>query len=101
MSRICMMYSRTPLLLVSFMFDNLVIRVLARALSEDSNCSSIAFSKLLTLLHSLIEPRILVEIFVFMNIILSRLDRSQCSQSAILSLLLVGVGTGGSSFLIA
>lgn len=79
MSITYMMCSRKTLMTVSFMNDNLIITVLPKALFEDSNCSSISFNYSLTLIRSPTEPRMLAEIFGFMNIRLRQLDRSQHS----------------------
>lgn len=60
MSLITMLCSYMSLIFVSLIDDNLVFRMLVKALSEDANCPSIASNRLLTLSCSLIEPRILV-----------------------------------------
>ena len=62
--------------LMSLNDENFIIRVSANALSEISNCSSMAFSKALTSLCWSTEPRIPADILVFMNMMLRRLDRS-------------------------
>lgn len=53
-------YARTPLMSINFIGDNLPIKVLANALSEDSNYASIAFINCLISSHSCIDPWILV-----------------------------------------
>ena len=50
-SFVAIIWSRTPLKLSNLMPENIFIRVLAKALSKFSNCSSIAFIKSLILSH--------------------------------------------------
>ena len=60
-----------------------MIRVLAKALSEVMNRSSMALSKSHTFSCWSTEPRIPTEILVLMNITLSRLDRNISSTTFI------------------
>ena len=101
MSLICMMCSLTPLTLVIRMEENFVIKVLAKALSEATNCSLMDFSKSWTLSYYSIEPLILEVIFVLMNITLSQLDISHHSNSATSAGVLSSVTSGGFDFLMA
>ena len=101
MSLICMMCSRTPLTLVIRMEENFVIKVLAKALSEVTNCSLLDFSKSWTLSYYSIEPLIPVVIFVLMNITFSQLDISHHSNSATSAGVLSSVTSGGFDFLMA
>lgn len=94
-SLIYIMWSRSPITLVSFILDNFVIRVLTRALSNDSNCSSIAFNNCLILLHSVIEQWILAYMRVLMSIILKWLDRSFPPYKTTSTWVLVFAGVGG------
>ena len=82
---------------MSLIDDNLDIRVLAKAFSELSNYSSMAFMKSLTFWHFGIEPRILAEIHVLMNIVQKWLDLSHCSYNTISSEVLESVSSAGSS----
>ena len=83
MSIISMMCLRTRLMSMSFRDVNFIIRVLAKALSEVTNCSSIAFSNLRKFSCYSIEPRIPTLIFVLIYITLRRLDFSQRLYSRI------------------
>jgi len=78
-----------------------MIRVLAKALFEVMNWSSMALRRSQTFSCWLTKPRILAEILVLMNITLSRLDRSHRLYSTTSVGLLSSVIAGGSSFLIA
>ena len=82
---------------MSLIDNNLDIRVLAKAFSELSNCSSMTFMKSLTFWHSGIEPRILAEILILMNIIERQLDLSHRSYNAVSSEVLESVSSVGSS----
>ena len=90
------MCSCTPLTVVIRMEENFIIRVLAKALSEVTNCSLMDFSKSWTLLYYSTEPLIPVVIFVLMNIKLSRLDLFHYSNSTTSAGVLSSVTSGGS-----
>ena len=77
------------------------MNVLAKALFEVMNWSSIALSKSQTFSCWSIEPCIIAKILVLMNITLSQLDRSHRLYSATTAKLLSCVIAGGLSFLIA
>ena len=96
---ISMMCLHTLLVLVSFRDVNFIIRVLAKAISEVTNCSSIALRNLRTFSCCLIEPRIPTLIFVLMYITLRRLHFSQHLYNRISSGVLVSMILYGSSFL--
>lgn len=97
MSLISIMCSRTFLELSKVLLDSFFIRVLAKALSELTNCSSTAVMKSLALVHSGIEPRMPLMTWDFINMRLKRLDRSHRSCLAISVVVLLSVRAGGSS----
>ena len=88
------MCSRIPIKLVIQMEENFIIRVLAKALSEVTNCSPMALENLGP--YRIAQPRV---IFVLMNITLSRLDLSHRSNSATSTSVLFSATSGGSDFL--
>ena len=97
MSLISMMCSRTLLELSKVLLDSLFIRVLAKGLSELTNCSSKTLIKSLALVHFRIEPQMPLMMWDFINMRLTRLDRSHRSCLAISSVVQESVKAGGSS----